>query len=95
MPFAIFVSTKLCNCNRRLYRVDKALTFVQPFCLFATGVHVMMWGQIDLVSNTVDMTLGIPAEALAAAGVRDLPADYVLPVPVKGTTQAPVVNWSK
>lgn len=59
------------------------------------GVHVMMWGQIDLISNTVDMTLGIPTPALAAAGVRQLPDDYVLPVPVKGTTQSPVVNWPK
>ena len=75
-----------------LFRV---LAYIQAVCLFAAGVHVMMWGQIDLVSNNVDMTLGIPAEALTAAGVRDLPADYVLPVPVKGTTQAPVVNWSK
>lgn len=55
----------------------------------------MMWGQIDLDNNMLDMTLGIPAEALAAAGVRELPADYVLPVPVKGTTQAPTVNWTK
>lgn len=65
-------------------------------CFFADiGVHLIMWGQVDLVSNALDMTLGVPATALKAAGVQDLPADYVLPVPVKGTSQAPVVEWSR
>ena len=54
-----------------------------------------MWGKVDLVSNALDMTLGVPTTALAAAGVQDLPADYVLPVPVTGTSQAPVVEWAK
>ena len=59
------------------------------------GVHVIMWGQIDTVSNVLDMTLGIPADTLAATGIKTLPSDYVLPVPVKGSPQAPLVNWAK
>ena len=54
-----------------------------------------MWGQVDVVSSALDMTLGVPATALKAAGVQDLPIDYMLTVPVKGTSQAPVVEWSK
>ena len=55
----------------------------------------MMWGQIDTVSSVLDMTLGIPADTLAATGIKTLPNDYVLHVPVTGTPQAPVVNWAK
>ena len=59
------------------------------------GVHVIMWGQVDTANNVMDMTLGIPADTLAATGIKTLPNDYVLPVPVKGTPQSPIVNWAK
>ncbi|KAL3158206.1 hypothetical protein ABBQ38_010462 [Trebouxia sp. C0009 RCD-2024] len=59
------------------------------------GVHVIMWGQVDTANNVLDMTLGIPADTLAATGIKSLPRDYVLPVPVTGTPQSPNVNWSK
>ncbi|DBA71326.1 hypothetical protein WJX79_000596 [Trebouxia sp. C0005] len=59
------------------------------------GVHIIMWGQVDTVDDVLDMTLGIPADTLAATGIKELPSDYVLPVPVKGTPQAPNVNWGK
>lgn len=58
-------------------------------------MHIIMWGQVDTANNVMDMTLGIPAESLAATGIKSLPSHYVLPVPVKGTPQAPIVNWSK
>ena len=54
-----------------------------------------MWGQVDTANNVMDMTLGIPADSLAATGIKSLPSDYVLPVPVKGTPQSPIVNWGK
>ncbi len=54
-----------------------------------------MWGQVDTVNDELDMTLGIPADTLAATGIKELPSDYVLPVPVKGTPQAPNVNWGR
>ena len=54
-----------------------------------------MWGQVDTVNDVLDMTLGIPADALAATGIKELPNDYILPVPVKGTPQEPNVNWGK
>ena len=59
------------------------------------GVHVIMWGQVDTANNVLDMTLGIPADTLAATGIKSLPRDYVLPVPVTGTPQSPNVNWSR
>ncbi|DBA87659.1 TPA: hypothetical protein ACH3X1_004668 [Trebouxia sp. C0004] len=59
------------------------------------GVHVIMWGHVDTVDDVLDMTLGIPADTLAATGIKELPSDYVLPVPVKGTPQAPNVNWGR
>lgn len=70
---------------------------INPACALcvAIGAHVIMWGQVDSVNNLLDMTLGIPADTLAATGITTLPNDYVLPVPVKGTPQAPIVNWSK
>lgn len=54
-----------------------------------------MWGQVDTTNNVLDMTLGLPADTLAAVGITTLPSDYVLPVPMKGTPQAPEVNWAR
>ena len=41
----------------------------------------------------MDMTLGLPAASLRALGLRDLPADYVFPIAVRGTSAAPQIDF--
>ena len=53
-----------------------------------------MWG--TMASNgQLDMTIGAPATTLARAGVAGLPAEFVLAIPVHGTREAPLVNWTR
>ena len=40
----------------------------------------------------MDMTLGLPAASLRPLGLGDLPADYVFPIPVRGTSAKPQVD---
>ncbi|KAK9813117.1 hypothetical protein WJX72_009316 [[Myrmecia] bisecta] len=57
-------------------------------------IHVAMWGHVDTAhDNAVHMTLGIPAASLALAGIRGLPADFVLPIAVRGSSHKPEVHW--
>lgn len=49
---------------------------------------VALWGEVNLPYNFVNMTFGLTAEALKIAfGIQDLPKNYVLKIPIKGTLQ--------
>jgi len=53
--------------------------------LVADAYHICSWGNIDFVRQYVDMILGLTASVLKQAfGVKDLPADYVLQIPMQG-----------
>jgi len=44
-----------------------------------------LWGEVSLPKNYAELTLGITADAMRAAfGLKQLPKDYVLKIPVKG-----------
>ncbi|MBX7065751.1 MAG: hypothetical protein K1X28_00830 [Parachlamydiales bacterium] len=61
--------------------------------LLADSIHICTWGKIDLVKDKLDMILGLPADALEKAfGIKDLPKNYVLKIPVKGTTKKPEID---
>ena len=53
-----------------------------------------MWGTMAS-SGQLDMTIGAPATTLARAGIAGLPAEFVLAIPVHGTREAPLVNWTR
>lgn len=55
-------------------------------------MHLAIWGEVDPASSRVRMSLGLPARTLAAAGLR-APADYMLPLAVRGTLTRPQVDW--
>ncbi|KAK9818270.1 hypothetical protein WJX72_009837 [[Myrmecia] bisecta] len=57
------------------------------------GVHLALWGQVDPTTNQLSMTLGIPADTLALAGIKGLPAEAMFPVAVRGTVNRPRVDW--
>jgi hypothetical protein len=57
-------------------------------------MHLALWGTVDTNSNTLDMTVGLPASTLVKAGLRGLPPTYVLPVAVSGPLHRPQVEWN-
>ena len=57
--------------------------------LIESAIHLCAWGKIDL-PNQLNMILGIPADTLEnALGIKGLPRNYVLQIPVRGTIQNP------
>jgi hypothetical protein len=58
--------------------------------LLADSIHVCTWGNIDLKHDRLDMFLGLPAETLAQSfGIKELPSNYILKIPIKGTSSKP------
>ncbi len=48
-------------------------------------LEICLWGKINLPENSIRMSLGLPAETLKRAfGLEELPADYVLQLPIRG-----------
>ncbi|MES2344877.1 MAG: hypothetical protein V4494_02940, partial [Chlamydiota bacterium] len=61
------------------------VTLERTEILLADSLDIAMWGNIDLPGRYVNATLGLTASALSAAfGLKKLPKDYVLRVPMKG-----------
>jgi hypothetical protein len=61
--------------------------------LLAETFDVALWGKVLLVDNYVDMILGITASALNEAfGIKDLPSDYVITIPIKGPADNVQIN---
>lgn len=53
--------------------------------LVSDTFDIASWGSIDLAKRYVDMTLGLTASCLREAfGIKNLPANYVLQIPMKG-----------
>ncbi len=61
--------------------------------LVAKTYEICIWGKVNLVDETVDMTLGLTAQALNKAfGIKNLPPDYVMHIPMKGKMNNVQVN---
>lgn len=64
--------------------------------LVADTYDICTWGKVDLVKNYVDMVLGLTASCLKKAfGIKDLPSDYVLQLPMKGPTNNVQIDTGK
>eukprot|EP00246_Nothoceros_aenigmaticus_P004271 TRINITY_DN15759_c0_g1_i1.p1 TRINITY_DN15759_c0_g1~~TRINITY_DN15759_c0_g1_i1.p1 ORF type:complete len:197 (+),score=40.12 TRINITY_DN15759_c0_g1_i1:26-592(+) len=62
--------------------------------LLADNVHVVTWGHIDWMKETMKMTIAVPGSTLQRLlGLRGLPDDYYLQIPVRGTFEQPAVDW--
>jgi hypothetical protein len=58
--------------------------------LIANSVHLCTWGSIDLQTQKLHMYLGIPADTLKSAfGLKNLSANYVLKIPIRGSVKDP------
>ncbi|PIS01254.1 MAG: hypothetical protein COT84_03370 [Chlamydiae bacterium CG10_big_fil_rev_8_21_14_0_10_35_9] len=61
--------------------------------LVAEDIHICTWGNINLENKRLDMTLGITADSLNRSfGIKGLPSNYVMQVPLTGTTEDPNIN---
>lgn len=59
--------------------------------LVADTLEIALWGTLNLPKNQVDMTLGLTPSALRAAfGIKNLPKNYLLHIPMRG----PLTNVS-
>ncbi len=61
--------------------------------LVETSLHLCSWGNINLLNKKLDMVLGFTKDTLKQAfGMKHLPQDFVLQVPIEGTTTHPQIN---
>jgi hypothetical protein len=61
--------------------------------LFANSIHLCAWGQTDILRQTLDMILGVPADTLSKSfGIRNVSSKYVLQIPMTGTYQNPQLD---
>jgi hypothetical protein len=60
----------------------------------ARAVPLAVWGNVSTARDLLDMRIGLPAAALARAGISGLPDDYVLPIALRGPLTAPAIEWA-
>jgi hypothetical protein len=64
--------------------------------LLADTYDICTWGKIDLVKDYVDMYLGLTAQTLERAfGIKNLPENYVLTIPMRGPADNVQINSGK
>jgi hypothetical protein len=72
-----------------------SLDFGRVDALVAEQLHLAAWGNINLLTDRVNATLGLPAGVLAKNfGIQGLSSNYLLQVPVTGTLENPQVDTS-
>jgi len=71
-------------------------TYERADFILDSGNRIASWGKIDLDKDRVEMVLGLTAETLDKIfDVEGLEPDYVLQIPVRGTTADPKVDWGR
>lgn len=61
--------------------------------MVSNTIHICTWGKIDLNRDRLDMILGICADTLSQSfGIENLPANYVLKIPLQGSTENPELD---
>ena len=64
--------------------------------LIADTFDICIWGTVDLPKDYVNMTLGLTAPTLDKAfGIKKLPDNYLLTIPMKGPADDVKINTSK
>jgi hypothetical protein len=64
--------------------------------LVSETFDIALWGKIDFLNNYVDMILGLTSDCLSKAfGIKNLPKNYVLQLPMKGSGDRVEINKTK
>ena len=63
--------------------------------LLSNSIHICSWGKIHLLSEKLDMYIGLPADILYRSfQIKNLPDDYVHKIPLRGTISNPKLDTS-
>jgi len=63
--------------------------------LINSYIHMCTWGKINLLDQSLKMYLGIAQNTLENVfGIKNLPNDYVIKIPIKGTLEKPKIDAS-
>ena len=61
--------------------------------LVADSIHICTWGNINLIDDQLALFLGLTGSALRKAfGIKGLRDDFVLKIPITGTTKNPKIS---
>lgn len=64
--------------------------------LVVNRYHAALWGKVDFIKDKISMTLGLSGSTLTHAfGVKGIPEDTLLQLPLKGTTANASLDKSK
>ncbi len=62
--------------------------------LIAKNIHCATWGNTDLLNKQTNMTLAIsPPPLYQSFGIKNLPSDYMLQIPMKGKSSDVRIDW--
>ncbi|MBX3719660.1 MAG: hypothetical protein KF898_08440 [Parachlamydiales bacterium] len=78
-------------------KIDKGVVDIERTeILISHTFDIAIWGKYSMVKDYVDMILGLPAETLQKAfGVKGLPENYVLTIPMKGPSDNVKIDTGK
>jgi hypothetical protein len=72
------------------------LTVKRSDFLLADQFHMATWGKVDIARNRVFVIAGLAEDTLRhALGLKSLPDDYILQVPIEGSIDAPRLSGDK
>ena len=61
--------------------------------LIGNSTHLCLWGDLNVKTNALNMTLGIPKNTLVRSfGLQTVAPGFVLKIPVRGTLEKPVID---
>lgn len=77
--------------------IKQGITNIERTEILLANTHdICIWGNIDLTKKYVDMVLGLTASTLKKAfGIKNLPDNYVLTLPMKGPMNNVQINTKK
>jgi hypothetical protein len=81
-------------CTPAFIKIDKGILYSSRMDLLLDDtIHICTWGSVNLIHQKVKMTLGLTSQALKKSfGIEELPPDYVMQIPLKGTTTNLKIN---
>ncbi len=76
--------------------VDGAAFIERIDFLVNNSLHLCLWGEFEFINDRLRMTLGVPSDSLTTLfNLKNLPDDYMLRIPIKGTAKNPKVDEGK
>lgn len=75
-------------------QIDQGMLFSDRLdFLINDFVHLCLWGKTNLVNRTLRMNLGVTSDTLYSIfGIQNLPSDYVIKIPIKGSFEKPKID---